>query len=275
VRLDSFVYEGNPLSAHGIPFEDVVIEGALGPMPAWLVPGTGDTWAVMIHGKGANRRETLRILPVLAAMGLNCLAITYRNDEEAPDSHDRSYGYGRHEWEDLESAVRFVTARGARHIILYGFSMGGSISLAFLVKSSLAGVVTGLILDSPVLDLRETVAHGAAQAGIPRVVRAYGHQFVSRRYGFDWDEVDYLKRTASFEPPILLIHGDADGMVPVTTSDHLAAALPELVTYLRVPDAGHVLSWNVDHDRYETAVREFLSNLLPAMGVPAAGESRP
>lgn len=261
-RLDSFFHEGDPATAHGMAFEEVTVDGPLGPMPAWFVPGSSDIWVVMVHGKGANRREALRILPTLAESGLSCLVMTYRNDEEAPNSHDRWYAYGRHEWEDLEAAVPYALEHGAARIVLFGYSMGGAIVMSFLVKSAFARSVEAVILDAPMLDLRETVAHGAAQAGIPRRVLKYSNRLVSRRYGLDWDEVDYLKRTSLVEPPILLFHGDADRVVPVSTSDALAAALPELVTYVRVPKAGHVLSWNVDRARYEGAVREFLAKSL-------------
>ncbi len=261
-RVDSFVFEGDPLEAHGLGFETVQVASPLGSMPAWFVPGTGNTWAVMVHGKGANRRETLRLLPTLVERGLPCLAITYRNDAETANSADARYGYGRHEWEDLEAAVRFALEHGAECVVLVGYSMGGAICLSFLAKSALAHAVTGLIFDSPMVDLRETVAHGATNAGLPRRVLSYSNRVTSRRYRLNWDEVDYLKGVANIRPPILLLHGDADAVVPVSTSDRLAEALPGQVTYVRIPGAGHVHGWNVDRERYTEAVRTFLERVL-------------
>ena len=261
-RLDSFVFEDDPEVAHGLRFETVQVESPLGAMPAWFVPGTEPTWVVLVHGKGANRRETLRALPSLVELGLPCLAITYRNDEEAPNSDDSRYGYGRHEWEDLEAAVRYALDYGANQVVLMGFSMGGAISLSFLEKSPLASSVIGVILDAPMLDLRETIALGATKAGVPRRVLPYTNRIASRRYGVDWEEVDYLKRASALTPPILLFHGDADGTVPVSTSDRLAEALPNLVTYVRIRGAGHVRGWNVDRERYTAAVRTFLTKVL-------------
>ena len=261
-RVDSFVFESDPEVAHGLGFETVAIESPLGAMPAWFVPGSAETWAVLVHGKGANRREALRVLPSLVELGLPCLAITYRNDEEAPNSEDARYGYGRHEWADLEAATRYAQDHGATGIVLIGFSMGGAICLSFLAKSPLSRSVVGVILDAPMLDLRETIAHGLTGAGLPRRVLPYSNRVTSRRYGLDWDEVDYLKNAATIEPPILLFHGDADRTVPVSTSDRLAEALPNLVTYVRIPGAGHVHGWNVDRERYTAAVRTFLTKVL-------------
>ncbi|MEP7215008.1 MAG: alpha/beta fold hydrolase [Anaerolineaceae bacterium] len=261
-RVDSFAFEGDPEVAHGLGFETVGVESPLGAMPAWFVPGSAETWVLLVHGKGANRREALRVLPTLVEMGLPCLLVTYRNDEEAPNSEDARYAYGRHEWEDLEAATRYALDRGAMEIVLMGFSMGGAIALSFLEKSPLSRSVVGVILDAPMLDLRQTVAHGATKAGVPLRILPYTNRVASRRYGVDWEEVDYLKRAGSLTPPILLFHGDADGMVPVNTSDRLAEALPKLVTYIRIPGAGHVHGWNVDRERYTAAVRTFLTKVL-------------
>lgn len=260
-RMDAFAFEGDPQEALGLGFETVTFQSPLGAMQAWFVPGAADTWAVLVHGKGASRRETLRMLPALAEHGLPCLAVTYRNDVENANSEDARYGYGRHEWEDLEAAVRYALEHGAGRILLVGYSMGGAICLSFLAKSPLSGRVAGVILDAPMLDLRETVAHGAANAGVPRSVLTYSNRVTSRRYGLDWAEVDYLKAAAAIEPPILLFHGDADATVPVSTSDRLATALPELVTYVRIPGAGHVHGWNTDRERYTGAVRTFLGRV--------------
>ncbi|MCH7593421.1 MAG: PilZ domain-containing protein [Chloroflexi bacterium] len=45
------------------------------------------------------------------------------------------------------------------------------------------------------------------------------------------------------------------------TSDELAGARPDLVTYERVPGAEHVHAWNMDPDRYESAVESFLGTV--------------
>ena len=103
--LDTGPYDPDP-SARGLAFAHVEVTTPVGQCPAWHVPAAGDTWVILVHGRGGSRREALRILPALHRAGHPALAITYRNDEEAPASPDGRYHLGDTEWHDLEAAVR-------------------------------------------------------------------------------------------------------------------------------------------------------------------------
>ena len=50
-------------------------------------------------------------------------------------------------------------------------------------------------------------------------------------------------------------------MVPIATSEDLAAELPRWVTFYRVPEADHVESWNVDPRLYERRLGAFLRGI--------------
>src|SRR5690606_27432105 len=54
--LDAGPYDPDP-SARGLEFSEVDVPGPLGRYPAWLVPADGDTWVVLVHGRGGARRE--------------------------------------------------------------------------------------------------------------------------------------------------------------------------------------------------------------------------
>lgn len=259
VRLDSFAHPIDPRQAHGLHFEEVLIPSPHGGMPAWRLDGRLDTWAIMVHGKGASRREALRIMPTIHEAGLPCLAITYRNDVDAFADPTSRYHYGRTEWEDLDAAANYAIEHGANRLILIGYSMGGAIAMSFMRRSRLAAHVRGLILDAPMLNFERTVAFAAANAHVPVRFLAISNRVASRRYGVRWRELDYLTENGHLQAPILLFHGDGDQIVPVSTSDALAAAVPHLVTYIRTPNAGHVRSWNTDPEAYESAVRTFLA----------------
>jgi hypothetical protein len=258
VRLDSYAFPGDPLQAHGIGFEDVRFASPLGEFPAWYVPGTTSTWAIMTHGKGAERRETLRMMPALVDSGFHCLAITYRNDDGEAAAPRASYSYGRDEWEELDGAVAYALAHGASDVVLVGYSMGGAITLSFMANSPLAPSVSALILDSPMTHLEATVAHGARAAGLPVRFLAVSNRAAARIYRFRWSDFDYLRTAPSLSVPILLFHGEDDTVIPVELSDRMAELRPDIIHYVRVPAADHVRAWNVDPEAYLRTVRDFV-----------------
>lgn len=253
----------DPRAAYGTPYDEVDVACAGGSCPAWLVPGDASTWVVAVHGKGAARTEPLRGVRPAVEAGLPALLITYRNDPEAPADPSGRYGQGATEWPDLEAAVRFALDRGAEGVVLYGASMGGAIVASFLEESDLAGVVRGVVLDAPMLDLAATVDHGAAQRDLPLIGAVPGfladtaRWITGVRYDVDWDAVDHLPADW-LEVPALVFHGTADDLVPVSTTDELAAGSPDLVTAVRVAGAGHVRAWNADPAAYERRVTAFL-----------------
>lgn len=260
-RLDGYAFPFDPWRAHGIAFETVECSSPLGAFPAWYIRNRSTTWAIMTHGKGADRREALRLIPLLMEQGFNCLAITYRNDVDVPPSPNGMYTYGRDEWEELDAAVKYALARGAADVLLVGYSMGGAITLSFMANSELRSRVSGLILDAPMTNLKRTVAFGATLAGLPLGLLRLSNRYSAWRYGYRWSDFDYFPVLERLGLPVLLFHGDSDRTIPVDLSDDVAALRPDIVSYRRVSGAGHVRAWNVDPAAYRAAVAEFLSSL--------------
>jgi pimeloyl-ACP methyl ester carboxylesterase len=265
VRLDSFAFDGDPLTARGLPFHNVAVPSPMGEMPAWKLDGSSSTWVIFVHGWRAEREEALRVLPAVSSLGLQSLVITYRNDEEAPRSSDGLIRWGATEWQDVEAAVDYAVSEGAQSVILYGFSMGGGTAMRFLQQSDRAGAVTGAVLDAPVLDFDALLDFQADQRGVPGFVVAIGRQFAGWRFDLDYDAMDHLRNVDRVGVPILLFHGDDDDRAPIETSERLARERGDIVTYIVTKGAGHVRAWNVDPAAYEQAVRRFLAGIA---GVP-------
>jgi len=268
VDLDGRTFSGDPMEAHGIPFTDVTYPSSLGENPAWFVAGGDSTWVVLVHGNGLTRRDVLKPLPVIVANGNPALVITYRNHPLAPPDPSRRLQYGLTEWEDVAAAVEYALAAGADDVVLVGYSMGGGIVTNFLYESPLAARVRGVVLDSPMLDLGAAVDLGASDRNLPVVglpipstLTSTAKWIAGWRYDVDWGRLDYVDRADEIEVPVLLFHGVEDDIVPVATSDALAAMLGDLVTYRRVDSAKHLESWNLDSTAYEKLLGEFLAAL--------------
>jgi len=262
VGVEPNVYAGDPRQALGLPFAEVEVPDRLGPMPAWLVPAArGDTWAIVVHGINGTPQVGLRMVPALHRAGLPTLLITYREDFGAPPSPDGLHHMGLTEWRDLAAAARFALRHGARRLILAGYSMGGAIVTQFMERSPLAPRVAGLVLDAPVLDWRRTLEFNAIEKGLPGFAALPLEWAVGVRIDADWSSLDALQHADDLQLPILLFHGTDDRVVPIATSDELAAELPRWVAYHRVPQAGHVESWNVAPRLYERRLETFLAAL--------------
>jgi alpha-beta hydrolase superfamily lysophospholipase len=258
-RLDKHAFPGDPLRAFGLPFREVKFESPLGPMPAWYVPEESDRWVIFVHGVNGKRTEGLRILWPLSDSGDHVLLISLRNDEGVPGDPSGRHQYGRTEWQDLEAAAHFALSSGAKDLVIAGSSMGGGVAMSFMRNSLLASEVSGLILDSPMLDFSATVDDAGKRRNLPGFLTATAKWIAGWRYGVAWDELDYLKDADRLKAPVLLFHGTADDKVPLATSEALAVRRGDIVQFEVFQDAQHAASWNLDPARYEAAVRTFLS----------------
>jgi len=254
VRWNKFVHAGGP----AMDFGEVVVAGPLGPLPAWSVPGSRSTCVVMVHGNRATRAEALRILPAVHGLGYPVLVPTYRNDPEAPRSPDGLYHLGDTEWADLEAAVDHALRAGAHDVVLYGWSMGGSIVETFLHRSPSAARVRAVVLDAPILDPGAVTDAQLRRLHVPAWAGGVLKRVVAGHTGIDFAALDHQHRPGRRPWPTLLFHGATDPIVPVRCSDAFALAHPESVSYVRVPECGHTLAWNVDPDAYEEALATFL-----------------
>ncbi|PTL73849.1 alpha/beta hydrolase [Rathayibacter caricis DSM 15933] len=252
----------------GLPFSSEQVPTQYGPAPAWLFPaGDGGTWAIHVHGRATHREETLRGVAVFHRAGLSSLVVSYRNDGDAPSSPDGRYGLGDTEWRDVDAAIRFAHRRGARSVVLVGWSMGGAISLQTALRSSLRHLIAGVVLDSPVIDWRETLRGQARLRRLPPVIAALALTAMQLPWStavtgqselIPLQNLDLVARAAELTTPVLLLHSVDDDFVPSAPSEALAAARPDLVELVLVHGARHTRIWNDDPVRWEQAVAQWL-----------------
>ena len=158
--------------------------------------------------------------------------------------------------------MEYALDSGAEDFILYGYSMGGGMCLNLLYESPLADRVRAVVLNSPLLDFGGTLDIVGQIRGYPRAIVSFGKEVAAVRFGIDWQRMNYLLRASELRAPILVLHGERDTLVPAELSRSLARERPDLVRYVGFPEAGHARSWNLDPDRYNEEVQEFLREIL-------------
>ncbi|MFC7219712.1 alpha/beta hydrolase [Streptomyces polyrhachis] len=248
LRITPQVYETPTLEP-----ADVVIEDELGGVPAWFVFGTRDTWVVTAHGTGAGREQALNVLPALNRFGLPVLMPAHRGDPGAPRPADPAH----EEWRDLEAAVRYAVSHGARRVVLYGWSTGAERVLRTAAASELRDRISGVVLDSPVLDARAAMRALGEERSLPtplRYLAAMSTPATTAALSEVWSPPG--------APQTLLLRGEDDTLTPREPLEDLAAHHPDRVQVHTVAGGRHGGLWNVDPGAYEERVRRAVVPLV-------------
>jgi alpha-beta hydrolase superfamily lysophospholipase len=151
--------------------------------------------------------------------------------------------------------------------------MGGATVLQALTRSMYGDKVTGVVLESPVVDWIATLDFQVTLRRLPPLVRYPVLAMFRSRWGgvltglaepLDLQRMDFVRRARELHTPILLLHSDDDGFVPSTASRALAVARPDIVTFVPFEVARHTKLWNYQPERWEGAIRDWLAALPQA-----------
>lgn len=232
---------------------------------------TVDEAILLLHGwSGSVAPDLVEYGPWLRSIA-GVLGLDFRG-HGASDASPTTFGL--REVEDIAGALAWLGERGIRRVALFGTSMGGISAIAATVVlgdgrsrplaiadggRSLPRIV-GIAADSVGPVLTEVVA---ARLPGPRVLRpilarrAFG--VMARRLGADPRDTEPLRIVGLLEDlPILLIHGDADEVVPTAAATRLVAATGPGAESWTVPGAGHSLAHATAPAAYEERVGAFI-----------------
>jgi len=227
-----------PPAAAGLPHaEEVTLKSADGErLIAWYVPPQGDKPLIIyFHGNGGALNLRADRFRWLTGDGFGLLGLSYR-------------GYGGSTGKptepgmllDAAAAYNFASARyPAGRIVLWGESLGTGVAVALAAVRPIAG----LILDAPFTS--------AADVG------ASAYPFIPVRW-FIKDSFRSDERIGRVKAPLLVLHGETDGIIPVRFGERLFALANEPKQMVRFPSGGHV---NLDDHGAPDAVRAFLNGL--------------
>ncbi|MFF8828790.1 alpha/beta hydrolase [Streptomyces sp. NPDC015131] len=262
VRLTPRLHTGTPAGALGLEYQDTEVPGELGALPAWYVPAARSTWVIAVHGIGATREHPMNVMGFLHRMRLPVLAVSHRGDPGAPRPAGGLSHLGDSEWRDLDAAIRHAVRQGAERVVLHGWSTGAAMALHAAANSGLRDRISGLVLDSPVLDWEATVRALVAARRVPAALLPLAVRAARGSTGVHGDRLAEAADPRGLRVPTLVFHGPEDRIAPWTTTRDLASLRTDLVTLHTIRDAPHAAMWNADPHRYEEAMRRFLTSLV-------------
>jgi uncharacterized protein len=201
----------------------------------WLIPayGRADDMAqhatvLHVHGNAGNIISHQWFTEHLPRAGFNVFLFDFR-------------GYGQSEGRatrrgpliaDTEAALDAMLARDdidPRRIGMYGQSLGGSIGLNVMVKRS---EIRAAVLESPFASWRD-IAANAIGGDPPFFLSTWLATILIPDHDRPLDAIAQIDR------PILLMHGTADRIIPISHSRRLAAAGGENVELIELRGGDH------------------------------------
>ncbi|KQR27023.1 hypothetical protein [Curtobacterium sp. Leaf154] len=249
---------------------DTVRRSATGPVPtgewAWDamrydgpddVPGSepeaATTHVVHVHGQSLGPRQVLRGVGVWRSLGASSQVI------DTTDLPLRSLDAGAAD--RIVTAVRAARARGARRVVLQGWSAG---ALACSVAAGRVDV-DGIVAVSPLLDVASALRGAVRGARLPAFVGTVAGRIATTNVLSRLAGASMPVTTTTWQDsatPTLLIHSEADALV--AADDVATVAARSGATTLAFRTAPHTLEWNEDPERWERAVRDFAAQLPDA-----------
>lgn len=207
------------------PYEEVEFSGGSeGTALAWLYRYPDNRAIipviVMFHGNGENL-ETMRqggLLSSFVEFGVHFLAVEYP-------------GYGNSAAKPSEDVI-LQTADAAlqwaarefpgQPLIVFGWSLGAAVAIQSVARN--ASVVDGLIAVSP-------------WSSLPDVATAHYPGFLVR--ALLKEKYNSVEAAKSINCPVLIIHGERDGIIPAEQGKRVAESFPGEVRWVPVVNAGH------------------------------------
>lgn len=210
-----------------------------------LCPRDGWPTILLIHGGGwvrGDKEQFKTLMPLFARKRIMPVAMNYRLAPEHP-------------WpaqiEDVHRAIDFLRSQQVdlNRIALWGTSVGGQLALtAALQRDDICGVVS---------------------IGAPTDISTMRREEWQRCFSEDeLYQASPIHQKSSHPPPILLLHGELDQVVPVSNTTRFIAQYPAAQSII-VTNGNHGLHW--PPIRAQRAKKQAFNWLVEKMNLPTVG----
>lgn len=248
-----------PVGAGRAGAEAVWFESADGTrLRGWFISaiGRGGTWpapapAILhVHGNAGNIESHVWFTEYLPVAGFNVLIFDYRG-------YGESEGVARRRGpliEDTEAALDYLLGRGdvdRTRIGMYGQSLGGAIGLNVMAKRPEIRVA---VIESAFASWREMAGCAIGGDEPNFACRSLASMLIPDTHRPD-------AAIAKIDRPMLLLHGSADGIIPISHSRKLAAANTQHAKLIELNGADHN-SLRETHPEIEQVVIDFFRREL-------------
>ena len=235
----------NPLNV-GLEYEDVYFSTSDGyELHGWFIPGPRDLTLLWFHGNSGNIGHRVQNIELLHRnVGANIFIFDYRGYGLSEGSPSEAGLYL-----DGEASMGYLLERqrsdgASSDIVLFGRSLGAAVA----VKIASSYSVRAVILESSF-----TAISALAKHMYPFLPSLFVKKLFEARY-------DSLSLMNTLRDPLLVIHGDQDGIVPIEMGRQLyeAATVPKV--FNPVKGADHNDTYIVGGAAYFLQIKNFIED---------------
>lgn len=217
---------------------------------------------IMFHGyKSSSILDCSGVSHFAQQLGHNAIVVDQR-------SHGQSEGsvitFGIKERKDCLAWIQYAIERFGEDvpILLFGLSMGAA-TVLMVNDLELPKNVKGIIADCPYSSPKEIIMKVAKEMHFPAHIMLpfvwLGGYFFGHFNLFESSAIEAIKTS---ELPILILHGNADELVPCDMSKNMILSGAKDIRLELFEGAGHGLSYIILPDKYEKTVITFIHKCL-------------
>lgn len=229
-------------------------------LSGWYFPALRDTGIshqgtiIQFHGNSGNLSSNYRSLVWVTQRGFDFFTFDYR-------------GYGLSEGkpsqegvnQDAVAAVQYVLDQDKgsheRNIVLYGQSLGGAVMMRALQDVPDRSRIRAVVADSTFYSYRALGRSFVARSIVGWPFQPLASVLLSDEYSPE----DSIARISPI--PLLVIHGDADSVVPLKFGQKIYDLAQEPKKLWVIPEGRHIKSMEVDSGRYRDRLVAYLKEI--------------
>jgi hypothetical protein len=239
----------------GLNYEDVYFESGDGVhLHGWFLPAQAPAQGTIffLHGNAENISTHIGAVYWLPNQHFNVFIFDYRGygfSEGAPSLPGAIA--------DVESAFKWLLARkdiDPKRIVVFGQSLGGSLATYFTATTPHRSSIRALVIESAFSSYRDIAREKLASFWLTWPLQ----------YPLSWtveDDASPIRVIGKVSPiPLLVIHGDADSIVPIVHGRRLYDAAGEPKEFWTVAGGNHIDAFRHVgyHERFVNYLRKML-----------------
>ncbi|MCF8043314.1 MAG: alpha/beta hydrolase [Desulfarculaceae bacterium] len=227
----------------GLSAQDVWLDAGDGVrLHGWYIPAPGAADVVLFcHGNAGNISHRLENLALMHRAGMAVFIFDYRGYGQSQGKPSEQGMYL-----DAEAAWRWAQGQAQSQggqVVIFGRSLGG-VAATYLASRQRPA---GLILESTFTNLGAMAKSFFPLPGLE---------------GWLKGRFNSLGRAPRVSCPVLMLHGDADDIVPYRLGRELFEALPQPKRFITLRGAGHNDTYVVGGTAYFSRLEKFVNNPL-------------